>query len=192
MIAEALGRRDDFDRTQRRFYAREIGEDEHLENMLRIAEGARLETVEAALAATPKLERIAAGIDRCHRAGTRVALLTHNPPYVCEWYRRTFGFDDYEGTGAQPVVEGVIGAPRDVRADKPRGLARLVDRAGGSARTVVHIGDGWADAALFPLVGRGVALNSRLPEVERAADVVLHTRDFDEVARTVGRLAPRP
>ena len=160
--------------------------------MLAVAQGRTLADVEAALEATPHLRRITEGLRRFHDRGSRVALLSHNPPYVCAWYRRKFGFDDYEGTpGAQEVIDGVIGPPLNVRANKPAGLRALIARAGTSAGQVVHIGDGWADAELFPLVGGGVALNASSPEVERAADLVLHTDDFEEVAAAVESLRRR-
>ena len=190
-IAEALGRGDEFVRTNRRFFAKEIGEDEHLKDMLEVAEGRTLLEVESALASTPRLRGIAEGVRFFHDRGTRVALLTHNPPYVCEWYCRTFGFDDFEGTAAQEVVGGVIQAPHDVRADKPAGLRALTSRSGVPPARVVHVGDGGADAQLFPLVGRGVALNSSQPDVQRAADLVLKTDDFREVGVAVEALRPR-
>jgi phosphoserine phosphatase len=192
VIAAHLGRSDEFERTQRRYFAKEIGEDEHLEDMLRIAEGRSIEELEAALEATPRIGAIAEGIQLLRAQGSRVALLTHNPPYVCNWYCRRFGFDDFEGTGSQPVAAGVIGTPTEVRADKPGGLSRLAARAGAPAARVAHIGDGWADAAVFPRVGRGIALNSPLPEVERAADLALRSSDFREVARRISALGPRP
>jgi phosphoserine phosphatase len=192
VIAESLGRGDDYARTNRRFFAKEESEDEHLTEMLRIAAGSPLVEVEAALASTPRIGGIAEGIRYLHDRGTKVALLTHNPPYVCEWYCRTFGFDDFEGTVGQSVVDGVVQPPHRIRADKPSGLRALTSRAGVPATRVVHIGDGWADAALFPLVGRGVALNSSLPDVDRVADLVLVTDDFRTVARAVETLRPRP
>jgi phosphoserine phosphatase len=192
VIADALGRRDEFDATQRRFFAKEVGEDEHLAAMLRIARGRHVDEVEAALESTPRLDGIGDGVRRLHDAGSRVALLTHNPSYVGDWYVRRFGFDDFEGVATPPVRDGEIGTVGTVRADKLTGLARLTERAGTTAPLVVHVGDGWADAALFPKVGRGVALNSRLPEVERAADLVLRTRDFREVAERIERLRSRP
>jgi phosphoserine phosphatase len=192
VIADALGRGAEFDRTQRRFFDREIGEDEHLADMLAIAEGHTVAEVDAALEATPHLRRIAEGIRLFHDRGSRVALLSHNPAYVCDWYCRKFGFDDSEATaGAQHVVHGVIGPPENVRADKPAGLRALITRARTTPEHVVHIGDGWADAELFPLLGGGVALNSSLPEVERAADLVLRTDDFEEVASAVEALPQR-
>ncbi len=191
VISEALGRTAEYERTQRRFFAHEIGEDEHLANLLRIAEGVPLARVEAALESTPRLAHLREGIGALHDRGSRVALLTHNPPYVCDWYRRRFGFDDFEGTGSQPVVDGVIGPPGEVHADKPDGLARLLARTALPARAVVHVGDGWADAAVFPLVGAGVALNTHLPEVARAADLVLRSADFREVVERVEALPPR-
>jgi phosphoserine phosphatase len=191
VIADAVGRTAEYEATQRRFLAREIGEDEHLREMLDMVEGRRLEEVERALAATPRIEGIADGIRRFHQRGARVALLTHNPPFVCEWYCRQFGFDGYDGTGAQEVVAGVIQAPHDVTADKPAGVRALSARFGVPLPRVVHIGDGWADAVLFPLVGGGVALNSTLPEVNRAADLALCSSDFREVADAVEALDPR-
>ena len=192
VIARMLGRSGAFDRTQREYYAKAIGEDQHLENMLRVAEGRPLAEVEAALEATPRLEGISEGVAFLRSLGARVALLTHNPTYVCAWYVRRFGFDDYEGVPGQSVVDGVIGSPHGIRADKPAGLERLVARARTNRAGVVHVGDGWADAALFPRVGRGVALNSALDEVNRAADLAISASSFAEVARRIAALGPRP
>jgi phosphoserine phosphatase len=192
VIADALGRTAEFERTRMRFLAKEIGEDEHLRNMLSLAEGHTLAEVQAALEATPRLCGIDEGIGMLHGHGSRVALLSHNPTYIGDWYRQKFGFDDFEGTGAQEIRDGVIGPADRVHADKPAGLRSLVARQGITARQVVHIGDGWADAVLFPLVGQGVALNTSLPEVERSADLVLRTEDFRDVARAVEALRPRP
>jgi phosphoserine phosphatase len=191
VIADSLGRPEELSRSNRRFFAKEIGEDEHLKDLLEIASGRPLSEVEAALDSTPRIGGIAEGIRAFHAQGSRVALLTHNPPYVCEWYCRRFGFDDFEGTAAQAVTAGVIQPPLDVRADKPRGLRALAARSGVPPHRIVHIGDGWADAALFSVVGRGVALNSSRPEVDSVADLVLRASDFREVADAVGRLRPR-
>jgi phosphoserine phosphatase len=190
-IADAVGRTREFESTQRRFLARQIGEDEHLKDMLEIAEGRTLAEVEGALAATPRIAHIAEGVRTLHDAGSRVALLTHNPPYVCEWYCVRYGFDEFEGTGAQPIVARVVQAPTQVHADKPAGLRRLLERNNLTSNQVVHIGDGWADSALFGSVGGFIALNSTFPDVERVADLVLHTQDFAEVAAAVATLAPR-
>jgi len=191
-ISDALGQSARFARTNRRFFAREIGEDEHLKDMLEIVDGVPLEKVEAILESTPRLRWIGEGVRDLHAHGTRVALLTHNPPYVCEWYCRKFEFDDFEGAAVQHVVDGIVQAPRDVRADKPSGLRALLLRSGTSAERVVHVGDGWADAVIFPLVGRGVALNAPRPEVRAAADLAIETDDFREVTAAIERLEPRP
>ncbi len=84
-----------------------------------------------------------------------------------------------------------VQAPFEVRSDKPGGLRALAARNRISAAQVVHIGDGRADAALFGSVGRGVALNSSFPDVERAADLALHSNDFRQVAAAVEALRPR-
>ncbi len=192
VIADALGRRRAFDRTAAALRAGAIGEDEHLRNLLAIATGAPLAKVEAALATTPFLAGIEEGVTEFHQAGARVALLTHNPAYVCRWYVRRFGFDDYEATDIQEVRDGIIQPPREVRADKWPGLEALARRAGVPVGQVVHIGDGAPDAAVFPRIGRGVALNAQPASVAQAADLVLQTDDFREVARAVGTLGPRP
>lgn len=190
-IARAFGRLGPFEETNRRFFARQIGEDVHLADLLAIATGHTVAEVEAILERTPKIVGIAEGISRLHDRDARVALLTHNPTYVADWYRRKFGFDDAEAVTAQTVDGGRIGPPVGVRADKPGGLRALLSRAEVPASTAAHVGDGWSDVEVFRLVGGGVALNSPYAEVNRAADLVLETEDFREVVEGLGRLAPR-
>jgi phosphoserine phosphatase len=190
-LAVAFGRLEAFEETNRRFFAHEIGEEAHLTNLLDIATGRTVAEVEAVLEKTPKLRGIGEGIARLHVLGARVALLTHNPTYVVDWYRRTFGFDDAEGVAAQVVSDGRIGPPVDVRADKPGGLRSLLSRSGVPARSAVHVGDGRSDAEVFRLVGGGVALNSPFPDVNRAADLALSTEYFGEVVDGLSRLHPR-
>ncbi len=190
-IADHLGRRAEFDRANRRYLAREVGEDEHLFEMLSIATGARLDRIEEALAATERLDGIPEAIGQLHAAGRRVALLTHNPGYVVDWYVARFGFDDSEGTRSQAVVDGVVAAPGPTRAGKLEGLERLAGRAGVTLDQVVHVGDGWVDAELFRRAGAGIALNATRADVERAADRALRTHDLRDVAAVIERLPPR-
>lgn len=191
-MAVAFGRLREYDATNRRFFAHEIGEDPHLADLLEVTTGHSVAEVEAVLEGTPKLSGITEGILELHQRGAQVALLTHNPSYVVGWYRRTFGFDDAEGVSAQSVVDGRIGPPVDVRADKPGGLRALLLRHETDPSRVAHVGDGWSDAAVFPLVGGGIALNSPFDEVNRAADRILRTEDFREVVDALSRLSPRP
>ena len=191
-IARSFGRLSAFEETNRRFFAHQISEDAHLTNLLSITTGHSVAEVEAILAETPKLAGIAPGVAELRTRGARVALLTHNPDYVADWYRRAFGFDAFEAVSAQRVEDGVIGPPVDVHADKPGGLRALLEREQVLAHAVVHVGDGWSDAELFRLVGGGVAVNSPYPEVARAADLALTTHDFREVAAGISRLRPRP
>jgi phosphoserine phosphatase len=190
-IADAFGSLPIFEETTRRFHAHEIGEDEHLSNLLNLAVGHTVDEVEAVVERTPKLAGIREGVGRLHDFGSRVALLSHNPTYVTKYYRREFGFDDDEGVDAQAIVLGRIGPPTGVRADKSGGLRALIARARVGARDVVHLGDSYADAALFPLIGGGVALNSRLEPVRAAADLILSADDFRRVVDALGRLTPR-
>ena len=190
-IAVAFGKLPAFDETNRRFYAREIGEDEHLADLLDLATGHTVEEVRTLVASTPRLAGIAEGVRALHAEGAKAALLSHNPPYVMQYYQESFGFDDGEGVDAQRIVAGRIGPPVGVHADKREGLRRLLARTGAEPRRTVHVGDGWSDAEVFPIVGGGVALNTDLPEVRAAADLVLATDDFRAVVDALGRLEPR-
>lgn len=190
-LAERVGRRVEFERSNQRFFSRATGEDEHLRELLGLATGLSREELERILVATPKVAGIAETVEELHRRGCRVALLTHNPEYVTGWYAQRFGFDDAEGTPATGFEEGRIGPPGPLHADKLGGLARLLARTGVSGRETAHVGDGWADALVFPRVGAGVALNSDLPEVERAADAALHADDLRALLPVLARLLPR-
>lgn len=191
-IAERFGREPEYRSSNARFQRKEIGEDPHLMDLLGLAHGHTIAEVVSVLEATPRLEGIGAGVDELHRAGSRVALLTHNPPYVARWYAQKFGFDDLEGTPvAEPAPGDPIPLPGPVHADKKGGLERLIARFEVSPLETVHVGDGWSDAALFPLLGGGVALNSSYPAVDAAADLVLHVRDFRSVAQGILGLRPR-
>ncbi len=191
-LAVAFGRLEAYESTNRRFFAKEVGEDEHLAELLEVATGHTVAEVESVLERTPKLHGISEGISQLKEKGARVALLTHNPVYVADWYRRTFGFDDADAVTAQAIESGRIGPPVGVRADKVGGMRALLTRHAIAPREAVHVGDGWSDALVFRVVGGGVALNSELPDVNRAADLALTTRDFREVATALSRLSPRP
>jgi len=67
----------------------------------------------------------------------------------------------------------------------------MVARQGVPLREVVHVGDSRPDAAVFPHIGAGVALNAPSPEVARAADLAIKTRDFGEVVEAILRLPSR-
>jgi phosphoserine phosphatase len=190
-IAVAFGRLATFEETNRRFFAHQVGEDVHLADLLDLTTGHTVAEVEAVLERTPKLAGIAEGVSQLHDRGAQVALLTHNPTYVADWYRRTFGFDDAAAVEAQTVDGGRIGPPIDVRADKPGGLRVLLSRDRTPPSRVAHVGDGWSDAEVFALVGGGVALNSPYPEVNRAADLALTTPDFRDVVEGLSHLVPR-
>ncbi|MGI0055441.1 MAG: HAD family hydrolase [Thermoplasmata archaeon] len=190
-LADAFGRRSQYDETNRRYLAGAVGEDEQLANLLALAEGRTLEEVGAALESTPKIEGIGESISAIHEHGARAALLTHNPAFVCEWYVKRFGFDDFEGTTTPATVGGKIPPSGPVRADKRRSLERLLGRAGAPAARTVHVGDSRADAAIFPLIGGGVALNSRIESVRTAADAVIDTADLRDLLPLLGHLRPR-
>jgi phosphoserine phosphatase len=191
VLAQRAGRLQAYEQTNRRFTAREISEDEHLSDLLALAVGFDKAQVVAALEATPRIRGIAEAVQELHDRGVRVALLTHNPTYVCDWYRWKFGFDDAEGTPLEFDGGGRLDRPGLVHADKPGGLQRLLARAGLSARAVVHCGDGWADARIFPMVGAGVALNSGILEVRNAATAALQTDDLRDLLGSLDRLRQR-
>ncbi|MCI4338278.1 MAG: haloacid dehalogenase-like hydrolase [Thermoplasmata archaeon] len=190
-IAAALDRMPEYEATYVKFRTGAIGEDEHLANMLRIASGQRVERIQELLAETPKLLDIEPAIRRLRASGCRVALLTHNPPYVCEWYVREFGLDGYGGTSVAPPVGGVIPDPGVVSADKPKALQGLLRELWIPASEVVHVGDSSADARVFPLVGGGVAFNPDRDAVAAAADVVVRSRSLLDLLPVLQTLSPR-
>ena len=190
-IAVAFDQLREYDETNRLFRARKIDEDRHLENLLNEVTGHTVAEVLSVVERTPKLKGISSGLARLHELGATTALLTHNPSYVADWYRRTYGFDDAEGVDSQRIVDGRIGPPEGTRADKPAGMRALLDRHEVPPAAAVHIGDSWSDAVVFRLVGGGLALNSPLPEVNHAADIALRTDDFRDVVLALTRLTPR-
>ena len=191
-LAEQRGMGEAWRESTARYLRKETTENEHLRDLLRIAEGLDRPTLGGILEATPKIRGIAEAVDAWHRGGAKVALLTHNPPYVVDWWRDRFGFDAADGIRKGPRLRsGRVSAPGSVIADKRGGLRRLLRKFDVAPRATVHIGDSWADASLFPLVGAGVALNSRLKEVEVAADLVRHLRDLRPLVRALGTLRPR-
>ncbi len=195
-IAERLGRTAEFERTNAAFFAHREDEDEHLRHLLGAATGLPLSRLVPLLEATPKLTGISEAVRELVSLGLRPVLLTHNPHYIGRWYAERFGFVDWDGTSAGPDPEvdgGVIRPPGAIRADKIGGLARLMGRAGiRDPREVAHAGDGWADATIFPRVGFGIAVNSELPEVDRAADAVLRITDLRPLVGTLRSATPRP
>ncbi|MCI4350728.1 MAG: haloacid dehalogenase-like hydrolase [Thermoplasmata archaeon] len=175
-----------------RYLRRETNEDEHLRDLLGLAEGLDRASLYEILEATPKIAGIGEAVAAWHADGTKVALLTHNPPYIVAWWKKRFGFDAADGVRRAPGFRrGRVGAAGAVVADKAGGLHRLLRKLTIDAAATVHIGDGWADAELFPLVGAGVALNSRLREVERAADLVRHHHDLRPMVPALQKLRPR-
>lgn len=190
VLAEAAGRLPEYDRTNRAYLDQQIGEDEHLTDLLRLADGLQIPEVERILAGTPKVGGIREAVARWHVAGSRVAILSHNPDYVCAWYVREFGFDAFAGTTVPAPGSSGLRLPEGVRANKISGLRDLLARWRFRGIEVAHVGDGWADAALFPYVGAGVALNSRLPEVERQAELAVHLSDIRELPPQVDALPP--
>ncbi|MCI4336921.1 MAG: haloacid dehalogenase-like hydrolase [Thermoplasmata archaeon] len=189
-IAVHTGRLPAFEATDARYRRREVGEDAHLRALLNLAKGHTTAEIAQILEATPKVAHIADAVRALRRRGSRVALLSHNPDYVCDWYRRRFGFDDAEGTPGTRLRGPTILPYGRVHADKGAGLARLLARAGVAPTEAVHVGDGRADARIFPRLGGGIALNSRLPEVRAAADAVLETDDLRKIVPVLARLVP--
>ena len=192
VIAQAVHRESDYLESNRRFFSRAIGEDEHLQNLLDLAVGLSRREVERLLEATPKIADIGETVQALRALGLRAALLTHNPEYVCDWYRTRYGFDDAEGTDGTRFGPGdrIVSAGA-AHADKVGGLAHLVERFGLPRESIVHVGDGWADAAIFRRVGGGIAFNTRLDEVAKAADAVVLSRSLKDVVGAIERLRPR-
>jgi phosphoserine phosphatase len=191
VISERFGRVERYERAMARIRAQEAGEDETITELVSIAEGHTVAEVESVLAATPRLSGIPEGVRRLHDEGMLVDLLTHNPPYVTDWYRKLGGFDDAAGIRGSQPTEPRIGHPVGFGADKPGGLAALLARQGINAKDVVHVGDARPDAEIFPRVGAGIALNARSPQVRASADLAIDTTDFGGVVSAILTLPAR-
>ncbi|MCI4368077.1 MAG: haloacid dehalogenase-like hydrolase [Thermoplasmata archaeon] len=191
-LAASTGKLHRFEVANRRYLAGGVTEDQHLTELVDLATGLSESEVDRALAATPRLSGIREAIALLHEREVVVALLTHNPPYVCEWYAKQFGFDDYEGTQGSSISRGVVTAPHGIHADKVVGMGRLLERHGIHPQAALHAGDGPPDAAVFPTVGGGVALNSKWPRVRALADATLDADDLRELVTVIDRLPSRP
>jgi phosphoserine phosphatase len=197
-LAERLGRRAMYEETNRAFHEGRESEEDHLRRLLHLAEGEPLARIEELLEETPKIAGISETVQAIRALGATPALLSHNPGYVTSWYAKRFGFARWDGTSDRPrpeVVDGKVAAPGRIRPDKPGGLARLLAALKVPAARAIHIGDGEADAVVFPLVGFGIALNSTIPAVERSADLSLHLTDLRQLLPalpTTLRRSPEP
>ncbi|HEV2520525.1 MAG TPA: HAD family hydrolase [Thermoplasmata archaeon] len=184
----------EYDATNLRYLDGKESEDVHLRGLLRIVEGVPISRVEAWMEETPKLLGIREAVGTLRAMGATVALLSHNPGYVSDWYARRFGFEDWDGTSDRPepeVVDGVVGPPGGIRADKIGGLRRLLERHPTAPTRVAHLGDAWADAQVFPRVGFGIAINSTSIETIRAADLSIRILDLREVVEPLRTAHPR-
>jgi phosphoserine phosphatase len=158
---------------------------------LDLAVGRTVDELYEILERVPLLDGIRATVDRLHELGIVSALLTHNPTYVCDWYRERFGFDDAEGTEGTVLVERRVTDSGPAKAAKVEGLYRLLRRHRVAAAQVVHVGDGWADAEIFSRVGAGIAINTRFREVERKADAVVRTTTLTDILPLLEQLPAR-
>ena len=190
-LADRFDRRADYDRTTEGFRRGAVDEDHHLANLLALAEGHTIWEVEEVLASTPKVGHIRETVGALQERGVRTALLTHNPPYVCAWYARTFGFEAFEGCDVPPPVAGRIPAPGPMHADKVGSLLRLLAATRCAAVDAVHVGDSHSDLQVFRRVGAGIAFNARLPEVRSGADATVDSEDLSDILPVLERLSPR-
>ncbi len=173
-LARQLGRRAEYEATQEAFGRGERGEDEHLLELLNLARGVPVSRLLRLLARTPRLKGIGPTVRQLHARGKRVGLLTHNPGWVSRWYAERYGFDLFTGV-PQEVRSGRL-EPRDhLHVDKVGALEALLRHEGLPGGAMAHVGDGPADARVFPRVGTGVALNASRREVWEAADLVVLT-----------------
>jgi phosphoserine phosphatase len=191
ILAERFDRVEFYERTMARIRARAASEDATIAALLSIAEGHTVAEVVEVLEVTPRLSGIPEGVRRLHAEGMKVALLTHNPVYVTEWYCAFAGFDDASGIRGSQLTNPRIGSSEGVGADKPGGLTTLLGRLRVEAKAVVHVGDAGPDAAIFPLVGAGVALNATSSAVRQAADLAIDTTEFGDVVEAVLSLPAR-
>lgn len=191
VIAQARGREAEYRATNDRFRAGTEDEDEHLHRLLELAVGATVPEIEALVAGTAKVGGIPETLAELKGSGVRVAILSHNPGYVVDWYRRTYGFDDAEGTPGTVLDGERIVAAGPAHADKVGGMRRLLERSGVAPVEAAHVGDGTADLEVFRRIGGGVAFNSTARTVEEGADASVRSPDLTAVVPALASLRPR-
>jgi phosphoserine phosphatase len=191
-LAERRGRLPAYYQTQSDFTAGRSDENVHLRHLLDLASGASRRELDDIVRHTPRVPGIRSGVARLHASGAKVALLTHNPAYICDWYREAFGFDASDGIRFAPKFHAGLAQPPDDRVvvDKIGGARRLAARFGVRLGQVAHVGDGVADAEAFPTVGLGVAFGATEAKVRAAADLIVKDRDFRAVVAALSRTPP--
>jgi phosphoserine phosphatase len=190
-IASELGRQKEYQVINEAYLAGNVGESEHLQELLALARGHRVAEIDAILDRAPRVSGIAETVTALHTSGARVALLTHNPEYICAWYARRFSLDGFAGTPIPSPGNDPTEDPGPVRADKLAGLASLLQRWQVPARSAAHVGDGHADASVFPYVGAGIAFNPADESVATAADATVRSDNLESILPVLGRLPPR-
>ena len=114
----------------------------------------------------------------------RTYLLTHNPGYVCAWYRDAFGLDGFR-CARQAVRKGRICRAPNVHADKIGWLGDICRTEGVAPANVVHVGDSDSDAMVFRHAGMGIAVNARSRSAREAATLAINTADMMDIALAV-------
>jgi phosphoserine phosphatase len=190
-IATELGRQKEYRAINEAYLTGNVGEPEHLQRLLALARGYCVAEIEAILDRAPRVLGIAETVSALHTSGARVALLTHNPEYICAWYVRRFSLDGFAGTPIPPPGNGPIEEPGPVRVDKLAGLASLLERWQAPAMSAAHVGDGRADASVSPYVGAGIAFNPADETVAKAADATVRSGSLESILPVLGRLHPR-
>src|SRR5690349_19578340 len=87
-LADRRGRTDVWRSSTARYLRKEATEDEHLRDLLALAVGLDRKELESILSRIPKLRGIRPAVAALHRRGVVAALLTHNPPFVTDWWRK--------------------------------------------------------------------------------------------------------
>lgn len=190
-IASALGRTAEYRVEHDRIDRGEVDEDTHLRILFGFATGLTEARLDQVLERTPKVRGIGAAVTALHHRGAHVALLTHNPSYIIDWYSRRFGFDGGSGGWGSTLRAGRIGVPRGVLADKVLGLRELKRRFRVSGSEICHVGDAWPDARLAPLIGGFVAFNALRASVRAEGDAVVPGGPLDRIVPVLDRLRPR-
>ncbi|MBX8631154.1 MAG: haloacid dehalogenase-like hydrolase [Thermoplasmata archaeon YP2-bin.285] len=189
-IASLLGRLEEYRRTTSLFRRNKVDENTHLRNLLNLAAGVERVRMDRILEHLPLIDNIGEGVQVLKKAGIRPLLLTHNPPYVCEWYIRRFGFDGFL-CAEQPVVAGIIQRADDARAGKADWIGRYCRRERLPLSQVIHAGDSASDIAVFEVTGGGVAVNTNSRKAIRAADAAVNTTDMMDIVSRMMEISER-
>jgi HAD superfamily phosphoserine phosphatase-like hydrolase len=180
--AHALGLREEWDEIDDLFDRARITLRERLQSHYGLLNGMRIPDILTEVAKVDVMKHVRETVDALRADGVKVVLLTDLPNFLCADLVDRFGFDGYVASKVG-IRDGIVGGEIEPLPDKRAGLEEYCSRMSIPRSRCAHVGDGRNDVPVFRAVRYSIALNSRLPEVNKAASHAMITDDLLEVYR---------